>query len=350
MRRWIAVAMAVALAGCGGQEAGETVALDVDIPPGLFETVPESPPELPENPATPEKVELGRKLFFEPRLSASWLISCNTCHNLGLGGVDLQETSIGHGWQKGPRNAPTVLNAVYNVAQFWDGRAPDLKEQAMGPVQAAVEMNATPERAVATLRSIPEYVEWFTEAFPGEEQPVTFENMAEAIEVFEATLITPDAPFDRYLEGDLDALTAHEKQGLELFVDRGCSACHAGLNLGGQAYYPFGLVQQPGPDIRPPEDLGRFEVTRTEADEYVFKAPALRNVELTPPYFHSGKVWELPAAVKVMGTAQLGAELTDDEAEAITAFLVTLTGRQPEVGYPVLPRQTPSTPKPDISY
>ncbi len=349
MRRWIVVALSLALVRCGGQETGETVTLDVDIPPDLFETVPESPPELTDNPATPAKVELGRKLFFETRLSASWLISCNTCHNLGLGGVDLQETSIGHGWQKGPRNAPTVLNAVYNVAQFWDGRAPDLKEQAMGPVQAAVEMNATPERAVATLRSIPRYVEWFAEAFPGEEEPVTFENMARAIEAFEATLLTPHGRFDRYLEGDLEALTAHEKDGLDLFVDRGCAACHAGVNLGGQAYFPFGVIQRPDAEILPRDDRGRFEVTRRQGDEYAFKAPSLRNVELTPPYFHSGKVWALPRAVEVMSTAQLGTELTDDDVAAITAFLATLTGRQPEVEYPVLPPHTAATPRPDVS-
>jgi cytochrome c peroxidase len=311
-----------------------------------FKPVPETPPALADNPLTPEKIELGKMLYFDPRLSASWLISCNTCHNLGLGGVDLLETSIGHGWQKGPRNSPTVLNAVFNVAQFWDGRAKDLKEQAKGPVQAAVEMNSTPERAVKTLKSIPEYVERFQKAFPGQADPVTFDNMARAIEAFEATLLTPDARFDRYLKGDAAALNAEEKRGLELFLNKGCVACHGGVNLGGTGYFAFGVVEKPGADVLPPGDKGRFEVTKTATDEYVFKSPSLRNIELTPPYFHSGRVWDLKQAVAIMGSAQLGATLTDEEATLITAFLRTLTGRQPRVEYPILPPHTAATPLP----
>lgn len=156
-----------------------------------FKAIPAAAPVLKENRATAEKVELGKMLFFEPRLSSSGLISCNTCHNLGMGGVDSLETAVGHGWQKGPRNSPTVLNAVFNLAQFWDGRAKDLKEQAMGPVQAAIEMNSTPARTVETLKSIPDYVSRFQKAFPESSDAVTFENMARAIEVFEATLLTP---------------------------------------------------------------------------------------------------------------------------------------------------------------
>jgi cytochrome c peroxidase len=314
----------------------------------LFKPVPATAPALKSNPASPERTELGKLLFFDPRLSSSWLISCNTCHNLSLGGVDLLETSVGHGWQKGPRNSPTVLNAVLNVAQFWDGRAKDLKEQAMGPVQAAVEMNSTPERTVKTLKSIPEYVALFTKAFPGEKDPVTFENMARAIEVFEATLLTPESPFDNYLEGKSDALNAEQKRGLELFISKGCVRCHAGVNLGGQGYFPFGVVQRPGAEILPANDKGRFAVTRTASDEYVFKSPSLRNIALTAPYFHSGKVWDLAQAVAIMGSAQLGAKLTEAETNSITAFLRTLTGRQPRVEYPILPPHTRDTPLPDI--
>jgi cytochrome c peroxidase len=312
-----------------------------------FKPVPSSAPVLKSNPANPSKVELGKMLWFDPRLSASWLISCNTCHNLSLGGVDLLETSIGHGWQKGPRNSPTVLNAVFNLAQFWDGRAKDLKEQAMGPVQAAVEMNSTPDRTVKTLRSIPAYVGHFKQAFPGEADPVTFENMARAIESFEATLITPQSRFDQYLGGKQDAITAAEKKGLNLFLSKGCVSCHNGVNLGGTGYFPFGVVEKPGADILPPTDKGRFQVTSTASDEYVFKSPSLRNIELTPPYFHSGKVWDLQQAVAVMGSAQLGATLNNDETEAIVAFLRTLTGDQPKVEYPILPPHTPGTPLPD---
>jgi cytochrome c peroxidase len=314
----------------------------------LFEPIPETP-TLMDGELTPELVELGKMLYFEPRLSSSWLISCNTCHNVGLAGVDLLETSIGHGWQKGPRNAPTVLNAVFNIAQFWDGRAKDLMEQAMGPVQAAVEMNSTPERTVATLQSIPEYVRRFEQSFPGESDPVNFENMARAIEVFEATLITPGSPFDRYLAGEGGALDRAEKRGLQLFMDKGCTACHRGVNLGGQGYFPFGVVERPAADVLPPNDKGRFAVTGTDADEYVFKAPSLRNITLTAPYFHSGAVWRLEEAVGIMGSAQLGATLNATEVASIVAFLETLTGEQPSVVYPILPAHTDDTPLPDVS-
>lgn len=314
-----------------------------------FSPIPLEPQPLPNNPMTPAMVELGKMLYFEPRLSASWLISCNTCHNLALGGVDLMETSIGHGWQKGPRNSPTVLNAVFNLAQFWDGRAPDLREQAKGPVQAGVEMNNTPERAVSTLQSIPEYVERFQAAFPDESDPVTFENMAVAIEAFEATLLTPNSAFDRFLRGDPAALTDEEREGFTLFTNKGCTSCHQGVNVGGTGYFPFGLVERPGADILPPDDRGRYTVTQTATDEYVFKSPSLRNITLTPPYFHSGKVWDLTQAVQVMGTAQLGTELTDEEVTAIEAYLGSLTGDQPVVEYPILPPHTPGTPLPDVS-
>lgn len=315
----------------------------------LFSPIPDQPPELTANPLTPAKIELGKMLYFEPRLSASWLISCNSCHNLGLGGVDLMETSIGHGWQKGPRNAPTVLNAVFNIAQFWDGRAEDLAAQAQGPVQAGVEMNSTPGRAVETLKSIPEYVDRFQVSFPGEADPVTFDNMAKAIEAFEATLLTPNSAFDRFLKGEAGALSTAEREGLTMFMGKGCTACHNGVNVGGGGYFPFGMVQRPDADILPPGDHGRFTVTRTESDDYVFKAPTLRNIHLTPPYFHSGKVWSLTHAVGVMGTAQLGVTLTPQEAEAITVYLWTLAGPQPNVEYPILPAQTATTPLPDVS-
>ena len=315
---------------------------------GMFKQIPAAPPAFKANPANAAKMELGKLLFFDPRLSSSWLISCNTCHNLSLGGVDLLETSVGHGWQKGPRNSPTVLNAVLNMAQFWDGRARDLKEQAMGPVQAAVEMNSTPERTVKTLKSIPEYVDRFRKAFPGEQDPVTFENMARAIEVFEATLLTPNSRFDNFLAGKPDALNATEKRGLELFMSKGCAPCHSGVNLGGQGYFPFGVVEKPGSEILPREDRGRFAVTKTASDEYVFKSPSLRNIALTAPYFHSGKVWDLRQAVAVMGSAQLGSKLNETDVDAIVAFLKTLTGTQPKVDVPILPPHTRETPLPDV--
>ncbi len=314
----------------------------------LFKPVPAKPQELKGNTANPAKIDLGAKLFFDPRLSKSHLISCNTCHNVGLGGGDLQVTSTGHGWQKGPRNAPTVLNSVYNTAQFWDGRAKDLAEQAKGPVQASVEMSNTPDQVVKTLTSIPEYVSLFKKAFPADKEPVTFDNMAKAIEVFEATLITPDSAFDQYLKGKKKALNAKQTEGLKLFIDKGCVACHGGVNLGGNGYYPFGVVEKPAENILPRGDKGRFSVTNTAKDEYIFRSPSLRNVAITYPYFHSGVVWSLKEAVSVMGSAQFGIQLSDTDTDAITAFLGSLTGKQPKVVYPIMPASTDTTPRPTL--
>jgi cytochrome c peroxidase len=330
--------------------AGAAVASDANLrdkarSAGL-EAVPYGVQAVQDNAVTREKIDLGRMLFFDPRLSASGLISCNTCHNLGTGGDDNLPTSVGHGWQKGPRNAPTVLNAVFNKAQFWDGRAEDLKAQAKGPVQAGVEMANKPEQVVITLKSMPEYIERFSKTFPGEADPVTFDNMAKAIEAFEVTLVTPASPFDQWLEGNDAALTADQKLGLDLFVSKGCTACHTGVNVGGQEYYPFGLVKKPGADILPPEDKGRFAITKTASDQYVFRAAPLRNIALTAPYFHSGQVWDLQQAVSIMGIAQLGTQLTDEEAGLIAEFLTGLTGEQPKVEYPILPVETADTPKP----
>ncbi|ANI13346.1 cytochrome C peroxidase [Pseudomonas citronellolis] len=292
------------------------------------------------------QVELGRQLFFEPRLSASHVISCNTCHNIGTGGADNVPASSGHAWQKGARNSPTVFNAVFNVAQFWDGRAKDLEEQAKGPVQNPVEMHNTPKNVEATLKSMPEYVAAFEKAFPSDKQAVSFDNMARALQAFESTLITPDSRFDQYLKGDDKALDAKEKKGLQAFMSAGCISCHNGVNLGGQAYFPFGLVKKPDASILPSGDKGRFAVTKTQNDEYVFRAAPLRNVALTAPYFHSGQVWDLEEAVTIMGTAQLGKQLDAGEVSDIVAFLKTVTGKQPQVEYPLLPPSTASTPRP----
>jgi cytochrome c peroxidase len=314
-----------------------------------FKPIPSVVPAIKGNAVTHEKVELGKLLFFDPRLSASEIISCNTCHNLATGGVDAGPTSIGHGWQKGPRRSPTVFNAVFNVAQFWDGRAVDLKTQAKSPIQESIEMNATPDHVVNTLSSMPEYVELFKKAFPNEVSPVTFDNFAKAIEAFEATLITPASKFDQFLEGDTNALNAQEKAGLSAFLGKGCAGCHYGINVGGQDYFPFGIVESPGGDVLPPADKGRFTVTKTTSDEYVFRAAPLRNVALRAPYFHSGQVWSLKQAVGVMGAAQLWAKLTDREEDDIVAFLGTLTGQLPRIEYPILPVRTNRTPEPSLA-
>jgi len=311
----------------------------------MFQPLPLTIPALNENTVTPEKIELGKALFFDPRLSASGVFSCASCHNLATGGDDNMETSVGHGWQKGPRNSPTVLNSVLNEAQFWDGRAADLAAQAKGPIQAGVEMANTPAQVEATLLSMPDNVNWFTAAFPGEAAPVSFDNMAMAIEAFEATLITP-APFDAWLNGDDAALSDEAKAGTARFIEKGCSSCHSGVNVGGHGYYPFGLIENPGSDILPPGDKGRFAVTETVDDEYVFRASPLRNLALTAPYFHSGKVWDLSVAVQIMAESQLGEELKPEETAQIVAFLESLTGALPPETLPVLPAETAATPQP----
>jgi cytochrome c peroxidase len=266
-----------------------------------------------------------------------------------MGGDDNLPTSVGHGCQTGPRNSPTVLNAVFNVAQFWDWRAEDLKGQAKGPVQAGVEMANKPENVVVTLKSTPEYVERFAKAFPNEPDPVTFDNMAKAIEAFEVTLVTPGSPFDDWIEGNDAAMTDAQKQGLDLYIEKGCSTCHAGVNFGGQNYFPFGLIAKPWADILPPDDKCRYEVAKTVSDEYVFRAGPLRNIALTAPYFHSGAVWDLDAAVALPGTARLGTKISDPEADLIVAFLHALTGEQPTIEYPILPVEAAQTQRPDVS-
>lgn len=312
-----------------------------------FQPLPTTPPAVKGIETTPARVGLGKMLYFEPRLSESHAISCNSCHIVGLGGVDLEKTSIGHRWQRGGRNAPTVLNSVFNTAQFWDGRAEDLRAQAGGPLVNPIEMATTEEHTVQQLKGIPGYLESFRNAFPGQQDPITFANVRDAIAAFEATLITPNAPFDRWLNGDDKAMTTEQTEGLRVFMEKGCSSCHSGINIGGGMYAPFGVVQKPGADILPPQDKGRLMVTKTVSDEYVFKVPTLRNIALTPPYFHSGESWDLRQAVAVMGTSQLGAELTDQEIDRITAFLQALTGDQPQVTYPILPPNVATTPRPE---
>lgn len=340
--------IAVALLSLAGFSASGALAQDDLMARARqqFQPIPTTPPELPGNAATPAKVELGKMLYFDPRLSASHAISCSSCHNIGLGGADAEPTSIGHRWQHGGRNAPTVFNAVFNTAQFWDGRAKDLEQQAGGPMANPVEM-ASPEAHVAEqLKGIPGYGDVFAKTFPGESDPITLANAQKAIAVFEATLITPNAPFDRFLKGEADALSPTQKAGLAVFIDKGCSGCHNGINVGGGMYTPFGVVEKPGADLLPPADTGRFMVTKTPSDEYVFKVPTLRNISLTAPYFHTGRAWDLRQAVAVMGASQLGTQLTGDDVDKITAFLDSLTGEQPKVTYPILPPSVASTPQP----
>ena len=288
------------------------------------------------------KIELGKKLFFEPRLSKSGWITCNSCHNLSTGGVDNLPTSIGHKWMLGPINSPTVLNAKFNLAQFWDGRAKDLKEQAKGPVANPMEMASTHELAVEVLQSIPEYVQWFNEVYKDEK--ITIDNVADAIAAFEETLTTPNSRFDSWLNGYDDKISEAEKQGYALFKDKGCAACHNGFGVGGNSFQKFGIAK---PYDKDTQTLGRYNVTKDEKDKYVFKVPLLRNIALTAPYFHDASTWSLREAVTSMAGYQMGVTLTDDETDKIVAFLKTLTGDQPSIIFPILPTSNENTPKPN---
>lgn len=313
-----------------------------------FKPLPKQITSPADNPMTKEKVELGKKLYYDPRLSLSGVISCNTCHNIATYGVDGVETSLGHKFQTGGKNAPTVMNAGFHIAQFWDGRAKTLEDQAKGPILADVEMAMpNPEFVVERLKTIEGYVNEFKKAFPNEKDPITYDNVAKAIASFERTLVTPSR-FDEFLNGNTKALTQKEKEGLKLFMEKGCASCHNGVAIGGEMFQKFGIVKPY--KYQDPNDLGRYNVTKNEADKYVYKVPSLRNVTRTYPYFHDGKVWDIKEAVKIMGETQLGIELTDEEIDKIVAFLDSTTGKIPEdaLKMPVLPPSSPKTPKPRI--
>ncbi len=287
------------------------------------------------------KVELGKKLYFDPRLSKSGFISCNSCHNLSMGGTDNLKTSIGHNWQQGPINSPTVLNSSMNVAQFWDGRAADLKEQAGGPIANPGEMAFTHTLAVDVLESIPEYVTEFTQVFGPD--CINIDQVTEAIAEFEKTLVTPNSRFDQWLQGYTDAITEQELAGYQLFKSSGCVACHMGPAIGGTSFQKMGLV---APYETKNEAQGLAGVTGKDADRFKFKVPTLRNVELTYPYFHDGEAATLTEAVDIMGRLQLARKFETTELEKIVAFLKTLTGDQPSFALPILPPSTDLTPRP----
>lgn len=310
---------------------------------GLFKALPTEMTS-DKNPITAEKVELGRMLFFETRMSKNHDLSCNSCHDLAKYGVDGTPTSKGHKGLLGGRNAPTVYNAGFHVAQFWDGRAADLEEQAKGPVLNPIEM-AMPDAGyvVKVLKSIPDYAPRFKAAFPNDADPITYDNVAAAIGAFERTLVTPSA-FDRFLAGDTTALTSEQLEGLQAFMDAGCTTCHLGQGVGGGMFQKLGLV-------KPYEtaDLGRFDLTKNEGDKHFFKVPSLRNIDKTGPYFHDGTVATLDDAIRLMGEHQLGKTLTPEQIAQIKAFLGSLTGELPtdKIQPPTLPASGKGTPKPD---
>jgi len=287
------------------------------------------------------QVELGKKLYFDPRLSKSGHISCNSCHNLSMGGTDNLKTSIGHKWAQGPINAPTVLNSSLNLAQFWDGRAKDLKEQAGGPIANPGEMASNHTLAVNVVQSIPGYVREFKLVFGNDK--VDIDKVTQAIAEFEKTLVTPNSRFDLWLLGKKDALTEQELAGYKLFKESGCVSCHNGPAVGGNSFQKMGVVE-PYKAKSPAQGLSA--VTGKDADRFKFKVPTLRNVALTYPYFHDGEAETLTEAVDVMGRLQLGKKFSAEENAKIVAFLKTLTGDQPTFLMPILPPSVDATPRP----
>ncbi|MGB8476232.1 MAG: cytochrome c peroxidase [Candidatus Acidiferrum sp.] len=297
-----------------------------------------------DNPVTDAKVKLGRILYYDPRLSANQKISCNTCHPLGAYGADSKRVSTGHKNQQGKRNAPTVYNAAGHFVQFWDGRAPNVEEQAKGPITNPVEM-AMPSggAAVKVIKSMPEYVALFDAAFPKDNDPITYNNMALAIGVFERELVTPSR-WDAFLKGDQSALTDAEKAGFNTFAATGCQWCHYGPYVGGAVYQKLGVVK-PWPDQT---DQGRYELTKDEMDKMVFKVPSLRNIKKTGPYFHDGSVATLDQAIRNMAIHQRGIPLTNAQVKSIKTWMDSLTGELPKsyIEPPELPKSTPETPVP----
>ncbi len=319
------------------------LALVVAWPTGASAVVRDEPirPIQPTVVTNPALVELGKALFFDPRLSKSGFISCNSCHNLSMGGSDNLPTSIGDHWQRGPINSPTVLNSSLSLAQFWDGRAKNLQEQAGGPIANPGEMAFTHQLAISVIESIPAYVDAF-ERVSGS-RTVDIAQVTRAIAAFEETLTTPDSRFDHWLQGDDGAITGEELAGYTLFKESGCTMCHNGPAVGGTSFQKMGVQ---APYVTANAKQGRFDVTGDEADRMRFKVPTLRNVELTYPYFHDGAARTLADAVPVMARLQLGREFTPEETNQVVAFLRTLTGRQPSFMLPQLPPSTAATPVP----
>jgi len=319
----IAATAVLLLAACSaGQEAARRADPGVDAGSlALFETIPDAVVS-EANPITPEKVSLGRMLYYDTRLSASGDVSCYVCHPLHDYGTSHRRTGVGHDALQGGRNEPTVFNAAGHVAQFWDGRAPDVEAQALGPVLNPIEMGMADGNAViGVLRSIPGYVDAFAAAFPEDAEPLTFGNFGLAIAAFERGLTTPSR-WDAFLAGDHSVLTADEKAGFTAFIEAGCVQCHNGAYVGGALYMKAGVVNP----WFTTKDKGRFEVTADPTDRMVFKVPSLRNVEETWPYFHDGSIQRLPDAIRLMAWHQAGLELDDARVDAIRTWLRTLTG------------------------
>ena len=329
------------LATCGACSAHAADLTDQFL--GMFKPLPAEVPS-PDNELTTAKTDLGRQLYYDKRFSIAQDISCNSCHALDKYGTDNSPVSTGHKGQKGGRSAPTVYHAALHIAQFWDGRAPTVEEQAKGPVLNPIEMGMpNADHVIKVIKSIPGYVEAFSKAFPGEADPVTYDNFGKAIGAFERKLLTPSR-WDEFLRGKKEALTAEEQKGFETFVTAGCVTCHNQTGVGGHMYQKLGLAKA-WPALK---DLGRYEATKVESDKYHFKVPSLRNITETGPFLHDGSVVELPKMVSMMAEHQLGRTLTAEQTNSIVAFLKSLKGDLPKdyIKEPQLPPNGPDTPGP----
>jgi cytochrome c peroxidase len=333
----------IALAGMAGVQSKPAPA--PALPDGPIVQFPDKPEIPKDNPMTPEKIELGKKLYFDTRLSKTNKISCNTCHDVMKAGDDGLPFSPGHDGTLGGRNSPTVLNSAFWSVQFWDGRAPSLEEQAKGPIINPVEMGMANHNVVVELISkVPAYVEEFEKVFgPGK---VTIKKLVQAIAAYERTLITPNSPYDRFVAGDKKAMNASAQRGWRLFGSVGCLACHGGpmfngpqMQMGQGFYQKFPLI--PDADIEKKyaftKDTGRHAETKKESDKNMWRVPSLRNVGITAPYFHNGAVSELDEAVRIMAKTQTGRVLTKEESKDIAEFLRSLTGVLPKQTLPQLP-------------
>ena len=308
----------------------------------MFKPLPAEVPS-PDNELSEARINLGRQLYYENRISKGQKISCNSCHNLEKFGQDNKPFSPGHDGKLVGRSSPTTYNAALHIAQFWDGRAPTVEEQAKGPVLNPVEMGMPDaDFVVKVLKSMPGYVEGFKAAFPGEADPITYDNFGKAVGAFERKLLTPSR-WDSFLKGDKTALTDEEKTGFNTFASTGCINCHNGAGVGGHMYQKLGLIKA-WPELK---DEGRSAVTKQEFEKFFFKVPSLRNIAETGPYLHDGSVKDLPTMVKMMAEHQTGKTLTNEECASIIAFLKSLQGEIPHdyVKKPELPAETAETPK-----
>ena len=322
-----------------------------------FKALPLKVPVPADNPMTADKIELGKMLFFDPRLSIDGTVSCNSCHNVMYHGGDGRPVGVGIHGQRGGRGSPTVWNSAFQTVQFWDGRAATLEDQAKGPLINGVEMGMTShDFTLERLRQIPGYVQAFKKAFPKDKNSITIDTMARALATYERTLITPNSPFDKYIRGNKKAMTPQQIKGMKLVDEIGCTSCHTGDNFSGEGFKMGEGNYQPFPQIPGSKydkmydltsDLGRYEVTKKVEDKNHWRVPTWRNIAITAPYFHNGKVKTLDEAVRVMAKTQLDADLNDTQVSDIVAFLNALTGEFPKQMMPMLPNTANMTVTPE---